>query len=500
MSLSLRWFGFIILLSLFLHPDFCRALAPAHDYCDWDNGVRTAFQKINQLDLDEAEAFLKSHCKPSNAARLLMEDYIDFYRVFIYENRKEYHRGKAKKNERIASLQKSSLDKRWSRFIQAEIHLHWAILHFKMNESLDAFQDAGLAIRLLEANHRQFPEFAYTYKSLGLMHALIGTVPDEYSWAARLIGFEGSLDRGKKELSAFVAFAETHNDIFKEEAYAAFSFFQAFLENKPQQAYHYWTSKVSSIDPTPLNTWVHSRLASRAGYNDAVINIVSALPQAERQKLPVLYFLLGQARLNKLDGKASADFLQFLHLFRGNSYVKEAYLKLSWCCLLNNDLKGFHFYKKECLSKSIAMTDEDKLAQSEAQSDKIPDLELLKARLLFDGGYVRAAYHNLLTREMHYMNNPEYRLEYSYRMGRLCQADKKYEEALRWFQRTIQFDPSCKNHISSNALLQTGLIWEARNKPDTAVYYYRKVLDCRPAHYRRSIHQKAKAGFNRLKD
>ena len=56
------------------------------------------------------------------------------------------------------------------------------------------------AFHLLERNQRLFPDFMPNKKNLGLMHALIGTVPDAYRWGVQILGMHGTIDQGKAEI------------------------------------------------------------------------------------------------------------------------------------------------------------------------------------------------------------------------------------------------------------------------------------------------------------
>src|SRR5215210_1947727 len=77
--------------------------------------------------------------------------------------------------------------------------------------------------------------------------------------------------------------------------------------------------------------------------------------------------------------------------FKGLNYIKSAYQKLSWIALLKGDDKAMKEYLSLCRIHGIATVDEDKEAESEAYSAEVQNPQLLKARLLFDGGYYSEA-------------------------------------------------------------------------------------------------------------
>ncbi|HPK05374.1 MAG TPA: hypothetical protein PK908_05710, partial [Bacteroidales bacterium] len=53
---------------------------------------------------------------------------------------------------------------------------------------------------------------------------------------------------------------------------------------------------------------------------------------------------------------------------------------------------------------------------------------------------------------------------------------------------------------AGNSALQLGLLYEAMKQPEKALHYYNVCLKLRFNEYQTSIHQKAKAGINRISE
>lgn len=98
--------------------------------------------------------------------------------------------------------------------LESELLLHSAMMSFKSGEQFSGFKDFYSASSLLEKNIQEFPDFIYSYKSLGILHALLAGIPDTYKWAARLIGLKGQIVQGKQELEKFIKYAEQTQDLF----------------------------------------------------------------------------------------------------------------------------------------------------------------------------------------------------------------------------------------------------------------------------------------------
>jgi hypothetical protein len=53
---------------------------------------------------------------------------------------------------------------------------------------------------LLENNVKKFPNFIPQQKSLGLIHIMVGSIPQNFLWVAKLLGLKGSVKNGLQEL------------------------------------------------------------------------------------------------------------------------------------------------------------------------------------------------------------------------------------------------------------------------------------------------------------
>ncbi len=81
------------------------------------------------------------------------------------------------------------------------IHLQWAVARLKFKEYFTAAVEINKAYRLLEKNAEMFPEFVPNKISLGVLHIMIGMVPDKYQWLLNIISMEGSVVQGREELN-----------------------------------------------------------------------------------------------------------------------------------------------------------------------------------------------------------------------------------------------------------------------------------------------------------
>ncbi|MBK8701547.1 MAG: tetratricopeptide repeat protein [Saprospiraceae bacterium] len=134
----------------------------------------------------------------------------------------------------------------------------------------------------------------------------------------------------------------------------------------------------------------------------------------------------------------------------------------------------------------------------EAKSKPVLNPVLLKARILYDGGYYAAAFQTLSKNENILSKNSALALEFKYRMGRVHQAQKSYPEAISYLKSTLQQGELNHTYFAASAALQLGLIYEADNQQKAALYYFNRCLQINPPDYKTSLHQKAKSGVERV--
>jgi tetratricopeptide (TPR) repeat protein len=208
--------------------------------------------------------------------------------------------------------------------------------------------------------------------------------------------------------------------------------------------------------------------------------------------------MLGTAKLNRLDGDAPKYFRRYISHFRGSSYLKQSYQKIAWHNLLQGDIAAYQKYIARVKLVGSTVVDGDANAQKESESGQVPNVNLLCARVLFDGGYYDRAYAILRAKSVEDFSSKLFKLEYHYRLGRITHKMGLTTEALSFYQKAIDEGREEPWFYACNAALQIGLIHEAAGRSYQARQYFQLCLDIDPEDYRNSLHHKAKAGLNRL--
>lgn len=461
-----------------------------------------AYRLLMNLQLDEAQKILNTEKtqNPANRLTLLLDNYADVLKIFITEESAEFNRLEPNKTRRLNALEDSDKNSPYYRYAQAEINLQWALVRLKFEQYVKAFWEIQKAYKLLTENQRLYPNFYPNLKSLGAIHAMTGTVPEQFKWSMKLMGLQGSVSQGMNEIEQFLQKGQQQQDwLFREEGLILYAFMLLHLQGNPDKAWH--IAADLPAETSLLNCFAAADIALKTGHNDEAIAVLQKKPSGNGFT-PFYYldYLLGVCKLNRLDADADAPLFRFVNNFKGSSYVKDAYQKLAWNYLLKNQPDKYNTFMQYALQRGKQFTDSDKQAHKAAQTAEIPHPQLLRARLLFDGGYYQKALAILQQIQETKLTATAQQLEYIYRKGRIYDGLKQYPTAIACYQQTILQSKDTPYYFAPKACLELGKIYEQQGNPTNAALYYRKAMEYKNHEYRNSIEQQAKAGLNRVKN
>lgn len=495
----MRRFYLFIFVIIGLFQCVSALAAPRFEYTP---EAQQAYEKVMSLRFDETRIILDwiKINDPENLIVYHVENYIDFFTVFINEESAEFEILEKNKSSRLKKIQQGPKDSPYYLYAQAEIRLQWALARLKFEEYVTAFNEISKAYKQLKENQKKFPSFIANKKSLGILHALLGTIPDNYKFGVKILGgMAGTIEQGRLEIEEVLNYAKTHDFLFEEETIVMYSWLLLHLKNQTDEAWAVVSTANLKPKNNPLACFIMANVAMRTGRNDEAIHLLEHRPKdAVYHPFHYLDFMLGITKLYRQDIDANFYLERYTTIYQGQNYIKEAYQKLAWYHLLRDNETMYHQYMQECKTKGLAIIDGDKTALREARQGETPNPTLLKARLLFDGGYAQKAYTQLIQYNENDFNSNKHQLEYRYRLGRITHQLKQYEFALKYYQQTVDLGQNEPYFFACNAALQMGLIYEKQQAYPLAIEAFNRCLSLKPDEYKNSLHQKAKAGKNRV--
>ena len=482
---------------------FSKNTLNAQSRFDFSPLARAAYDKTLAMRFDEANATLAElrRKEPDNAVVYYIENYADCLKVFITEDQNLFDQLAPKAEKRLAALRGSDKTSPYYLFAQAQVRLLWAMNRAKFGQYLTAFNETSTAFGQLEDNQKKFPNFMPNKMSLGILHAIIGAIPDNYKWGVKLLsGMNGTTAQGQAEIEEVINYAKKNDFAFEQEALVMYAFLTLHLNNQNENAWQVINSPKLKPKEHLLAAFALSNVAMRTGRNDKAIEILQNRPtNAAYYPFPFLDYQLGLAKMFRGDADADIYIKKYVNNFHGRNYLKEAYQRLAWLELLKGNWNGYKAYLETCKTSGKSDIGGDKNALKEAKSGIAPNADLLRGRLLCDGGYFQKAYNYLSTKNENSFGQQVEKLEYNYRMGRILQMLKNPNDAIAYFDKAIQSGKNTRYYYACNAALQMGTIYEDYGNTAKAREYYNFCIALNPDDYADGLHSKAKAGLQRLK-
>ena len=353
---------------------------------------------------------------------------------------------------------------------------------------------------LLSDNEEKYPGFTPDQVSLALVNIIFGSIPASFQGITRFMGMSGNVQAGVKKLE----------DLRNELPKSKFSFYNNevifYLCTSDINALHNLSdyqrliTYLSEMDSASLlRAYLQGYVAAKTAHNDDVIAFLEAAPKsADYIKVPAIDYMLGCARLNRQDSTPpTGPLFDYVKEFRGADFIKDAYLKLAYYYLLQNDESKFNYYAALVKTKGNTTNEKDQEALWEANDAK-PDIDLLKARFYFDGGYYSKALAQLAGKDENSFKLLRDKIQYYYYLGRICDRTGKTSDAILNYQRAINTGKATKYYFAANAAVSIGRIYEEKKDRERAVDFYNQALSMKDHQYQTDIDNDAKAGLKRV--
>lgn len=470
---------------------------------DFNANCLKAYQNIFELKLGNARALIATEKKlrPNNSIIPLLENYVDYFYLLSTDSKSEFDRLENNKSKRLSQISNDDDEKSpYKLYAQAEINLQWALLRGRYGSYYAAAREINKASNLLEENAKKFPSFHLNAKGMGLIQVAMGSLPDGFlKNTLAAFGIKGSVQAG---LAMLDKLAENLPKSAYEPFFEDVVFSYIYILN---DAVHSTTAYAKTMkytarfsDDSLLKTFLQAYVAVRNGHNDEAIAILNNKPTAPLyQPFPYLDYLLGVAKLNKLDYSASTYFDRFLQTNKGVSYIKDTHLRLAWLALLKGDEQGYYLNIDKIKTNGYTFQEKDKQANNEANAT-MPNKTLLTARLLFDGGYLNQANQTLASLNADTFNSLRDKAEYHYRLARVNDDLGKEDTALTHYQYAINYGKTLKQYYAAKAAVLMGKIYEKKKNYPKAKAYYNTAINLKDHEYETGIENEAKQALKRI--
>lgn len=507
MTLHPRHYSSIAMLTLVWLMTMLPHKGQAQYHYNFNETCQKAYHQILCLQLDSARVSLQQETRqhPHNLLPQLLHNYTDVLYLVLTEDKAYFEKIKDRKKTRLRLWDKGPEDSPWHLSGEAQIKLQWAFARVLFNEYVTAATEINSAYHLLEKNQKKYPSFLIDNMGIGILHAMIGVIPDQYQWALKLFGFYGTIEQGMHEVQLQVKANKPQKNL-SAEALFYYTFLKMNLQNDTNRLKQiiqlFEQAPFDSLQQTsPVLHFAYCNTLLRYNNDSAIIALQHNPHQAGALHFYYLDLLLGQALVYKNDPKAVAHLKKYVQKYPGHNYKKVALQRLAWYYFMQNDTLGYQGCMLQIDELPSTVLDGDKSAQKESEAaakGELPNLHLLRSRLLFDGHYYHKALQALSPLATQHTNKAT-QLEYYYRKGRIEDEMGHKTQALQSYATAISYGQESTRYFAGRAALESGAIYETQGKKGKALEAYEQCLSLPFSEYRQGIRAKAKAGLQRCK-
>ncbi|RYZ99616.1 MAG: tetratricopeptide repeat protein, partial [Sphingobacteriaceae bacterium] len=465
-------------LLLFLIFISCGFTASAN--YSFNSRCMSAYEAIFSLRLNEARALVREEKQqnPQNGITILLDNYLDYFTILTSDSKNDYIRLKEHQGDRIDALDDIEENSPYYLFSQAEVYLQWGLMKGKFGDYMASSRDIKKARSLLNANSKKYPDFLPNRKSLALIEVVFGALPSNLKGMAGLLGMKGNSRLGVAQLE------KLRHDITNSK-YSFYNdeviFFLCYMDIDILHNKNNFAKLIGYLggmdEKSLLKAYLKGYVAAKTAHNDEAIGYLEAIPRSGQYvALPAVNYLLGTAKLCRMDTDANVFLAKYINEYKGMNYIKDAYLKLAYFFLLRNDAAKYNYYVKLVRTKGYTIDEKDKQALKEA-NDTRPDTDLLRARFYFDGGYYAKALAQLKDEQVNSFKILRDKIEFNYRLGRIYERLDRDSEAIAAYQKAISLGKTTGYYFAANAALSIGSIYEQKKDNAKAAAYYHQAID-----------------------
>lgn len=472
-----------VMVCLFLFPTL-KSIAQEFSFRQED---RVAYEKVLNLDPESA----RPHETSSTGESLYVQALAEAVELLLSENGEKFSRYESAFEKRVDSKGGSATEL----FVKAEIHLHWTFVYLKFGHELDAAIQLRKSYNLIKDLRKRYPGYRAALKTSGLLHVMIGSVPDKYNWILDVLDMHGDVNQGLKELETLRN--SSHDLAFEANLWHAFIL--GFVLQQPERALQ--ELNVEKTENLAARFLAANLFIKSSKSEQALSTIAEMENRINLSSFPYLSYLKGEVLLHKgLYDQSIQSYEAFLGAYKGQNYVKDSYYKMGICYWLMN--KENAAKAEFSIAKGVGKetTEADRHAARALLEDQPPPSSLVKLRYLTDGGYYNQAMAVASAIDADSFSHKKEQVEFIYRKGRLFHKMRELSKAKSMYHDAIALSGDSEWYFAPNACLQLGYIALEDGRENEARELFRKALSYRKHEYKNSIDSKARSALAQLKE
>lgn len=379
-----------------------------------------------------------------------------------------------------------------------------ALVEFIHHHYLSAVNYARLGRKLITENAHRFPDHVEQRKMLGLFNVVLGAVPSRYQWLINLLGFEGDITRGIRQLEQ----AAQQGDLLALEAEIILYHVEKNILNQSEAALDRLREVRNRVGKNMLIDYFLATGLMSIKHNERALRVLLRRPHYDDGKvflIPYWDYQLGKAYYYRGDMKRAQHYLaQFVRDYRGRMFRTDASFRLGMALTFSGSYSVGKTFFLAVADQQDDQFDEDDYAQYLCQrfahqppSESV--LTLFRARNLYDGGYFDQATAALESMPQAQFSADEW-CEWHYRFARIHHTEGRLDQALDHYRSCLSREVSKElRYLHAYACYFQADIARSRDRPDEAKDWFQQALRYNHYFYQDGLENRSKAALAALK-
>jgi len=330
--------------------------------------------------------------------------------------------------------------------------------------------------------------FGLEYLKLqAIFDIFLDQVPQQHKAFTSFFGLKGNAKRGFTTLDQYLKEVYGQQGVYQEAIILYGYCLLKFAQPSHDEIYDYIS--LTGRQNAPILVFISSALALKHRMGEEAMTISSSWIDEYNKKFPLIFYIKGRALLNAMDERALDAFSKFHQYYKGNSFKTDALMREAWWYHITGAFEQRNDNMKQVDMQTVLPTSNDKQAKAEILNLREEPAELLKARLLFDGGYYGEA--KKVLEHMDKLVLTDYILaEYYYRYARVNQELNAYNKALFFYEKVIGLCVDDERYIGPYSALESAHICVKLHRSAQALAFLEKAKDLNTGQYKNDIRRK----------
>ena len=437
-------------------------------------------QIINNNNAGEISQNL--HNIPQSPQKVFLESYHFTLDALINDNAESFRKLEGKTSEYIKIIESSRKEiPHLEHLLISRIYLNIAFVHIHFGNNVKGILAYRQANQYLKKQLSNYPEKEESKGIQAVIEIFSGSIPDSYKTLAGLAGFSGNTETGFKLLNGYLKYSR-QSDYLHHEALLWNSFvgsrYNSFLPD-------FNFADIERIKQSNILSFFYgfSLLKQRKP--------LETLEIVKNNNFPLTYYLRGISNLTLLNiDEAKNELSTFLKFHKGSCYHNDAARKLYWIAFFNDNNEGVEFWKNKAAVSAVPQTTVDKEAINECSRNELPHKELLKSRLLFDGGNYAQALETVRSANIP-NSNKNWIVEKEYRTGRIFLTMGQTDNAIKPFENCVNnYSSDIKSYYPAYSALELATIYHNKKMFDERDKWIKKCNKLNTGDYQLEIKEK----------